>query len=143
MESVTKTRVTVETTVKASIEDVWNFWVRPEHITKWNTATPDWHCPKAENDLRDGGKFSCRMEARDGSIGFDFGGTYDEVKIYELIRYTMGDGRKVEVLFREKGGETTVTETFDAEDQNSIELQRSGWQSIMDNFKKYAEASSN
>ena len=143
MESVTKTRVTVETTVKASIEDVWNFWVRPEHITKWNTATPDWHCPKAENDLRDGGKFSCRMEARDGSIGFDFGGTYDEVKIYELIRYTMGDGRKVEVLFREKDGETTVTETFDAEDQNSIELQRSGWQSIMDNFKKYAEASSN
>ena len=143
MESVTKTRVTVETTVKASIEDVWNFWVRPEHITKWNTATPDWHCPKAENDLRDGGKFSCRMEARDGSIGFDFGGTYDEVKIYELIRYTMGDGRKVEILFREKDGETTVTETFDAEDQNSIELQRSGWQSIMDNFKKYAEASSN
>ena len=143
MESATKTRVTVETTIKAGIEDVWNFWVRPEHITKWNTATPDWHCPKAENDLRDGGKFSCRMEARDGSIGFDFGGTYDEVKIYELIRYTMGDGRKVEVLFREKGGETTVTETFDAEDQNSIELQRSGWQSIMDNFKKYAEASSN
>ena len=143
MESVTKTRVTVETTVKASIEDVWNFWVRPEHITKWNTATPDWHCPKAENDLRDGGKFSSRMEARDGSIGFDFGGTYDEVKIYELIRYTMGDGRKVEILFREKDGETTVTETFDAEDQNSIELQRSGWQSIMDNFKKYAEASSN
>ena len=143
MESATKTRVTVETTIKAGIEDVWNFWVRPEHITKWNTATPDWHCPKAENDLRDGGKFSCRMEARDGSIGFDFGGTYDEVKIYELIRYTMGDGRKVEVLFREKDGETTVTETFDAEDQNSIELQRSGWQSIMDNFKKYAEASSN
>ena len=143
MELATKTRVTVETTIKAGIEDVWNFWVRPEHITKWNTATPDWHCPKAENDLRDGGKFSSRMEARDGSIGFDFGGTYDEVKIYELIRYTMGDGRKVEVLFREKDGETTVTETFDAEDQNSIELQRSGWQSIMDNFKKYAEASSN
>ena len=143
MESATKTRVTVETTIKAGIEDVWNFWVRPEHITKWNTATPDWHCPKAENDLRDGGKFSSRMEARDGSIGFDFGGTYTEVKIYELIRYTMGDGRKVEVLFREKDGETTVTETFDAEDQNSIELQRSGWQSIMDNFKKYAEASSN
>ena len=143
MESATKTRVTVETTIKAGIEDVWNFWVRPEHITKWNTATPDWHCPKAENDLRDGGKFSSRMEARDGSIGFDFGGTYDEVKIYELIRYTMGDGRKVEILFREKDGETTVTETFDAEDQNSIELQRSGWQSIMDNFKKYAEASSN
>ena len=69
MESATKTRVTVETTIKAGIEDVWNFWVRPEHITKWNTATPDWHCPKAENDLRDGGKFSSRMEARDGSIG--------------------------------------------------------------------------
>lgn len=142
MESATKTRVTVETTIKASIEDVWNFWVRPEHITKWNTATPEWHCPKAENDLRKGGKFSSRMEARDGSVGFDFGGTYDDVKIYELIRYTMGDGRKVEVLFTEKDGETTVTETFDAEDQNSIELQRSGWQTIMDNFKKYVEASS-
>ncbi len=132
--------ITVETIVQAPLEKVWEFWSQPEHITKWNAASEDWHTPRAENDLRTGGKFSSRMEAKDGSMGFDFGGTYDEVKEHELIAYTMGDGRKVRVVFTPMGDKTLVSETFDPESENSREMQQGGWQSILDNFKNYVEA---
>lgn len=140
MNTASKTSITVSTIVNAPVATVWEAWSSPEHIMKWNSASPDWHTPKAENDLRKGGKFSSRMEARDGSFGFDFGGVYDEVKEHELIEYTMGDGRKVSITFAAAGDTTTVTETFDAEETNPIEMQRGGWQAIMDSFKKYTEA---
>lgn len=140
MTTTDKTAITVKTTVNAPVEKVWKLWSEPEHITKWNAASDDWHTPRAENDLRPGGTFSARMEAKDGSFGFDFGGVYDEVETHKLISYTLGDGRKVEVIFESKGNTTDVTETFEAESQNSIAMQRGGWQAILDNFKKYAEA---
>src|SRR5215212_1251070 len=112
METATKTLITVGTTIEAPVEKVWKFWTAPEHITKWNNASDDWHTPFAENDLRTGGKFHSRMEAKDGSFGFDFGGVYDEVKENELIEYTMGDDRKVIVNFTGKGNETRVVESF-------------------------------
>ena len=131
--------ITVESTVAAPVEKVWKLWTSPDHITKWNNASADWHTPYAENDLRTGGKFMSRMEARDGSMGFDFGGTYDKVKTHEEIAYTMGDGRKVKVSFASQGNATHVKETFEPESLNSLEMQRGGWQAILDNFKKYAE----
>ena len=140
METATRTSITVENTINAPVEKVWAYWSAPEHITKWNNASEDWHSPRAENDLRTGGKFSARMEAKDGSMGFDFGGTYDEVKTNEVIAYTMSDGRKVVVNFTKEGDQTKVIETFDAEETNPIEMQRGGWQAILDNFKKYVEA---
>ena len=140
METTSTTKITVETTVKAPVEKVWRIWTLPEHITKWNAASDDWHTPFAENDVRVGGHFKSRMEAKDGSFGFDFGGTYDDVKTNELIEYTIGDGRKVIVRFTANGNETKVTETFDAEGTHSIEMQQGGWQAILDNFKKYTEA---
>ena len=140
METATRTSITVENTINAPVEKVWAYWSAPEHITKWNNASEDWHSPRAENDLRTGGKFSTRMEAKDGSMGFDFGGTYDEVKTNEVIAYTMSDGRKVVVNFTKEGDQTKVIETFDAEETNPIEMQRGGWQAILDNFKKYVEA---
>ena len=140
MEPTAKPRITIHTTVNAPVEKVWKLWNTPEHVTQWNTASPDWHTPKAENDLREGGNFSYRMEAKDGSFGFDFGGTYDVVKEAEQLAYTLEDGRRVEVSFVDNGGHTEVTEVFEAEAENSIELQRSGWQAILDNFKKYAES---
>ena len=140
METATRTSITVENTINAPVEKVWAYWSAPEHITKWNNASEDWHSPRAENDLRTGGKFSTRMEAKDGSMGFDFGGTYDEVKTNEVIAYTMSDGRKVVVNFTKVGDQTKVIETFDAEETNPIEMQRGGWQAILDNFKKYVEA---
>ena len=135
-----KTSVTVEATVQAPVEKVWQYWTGPEHITKWNNASDDWHTPSAENDLRVGGKFSSRMEAKDGSMGFDFGGVYDKVKTNELIANTLGDGRKMSVHFKSEGDTTKVMETFEAEDEHSIEMQRVGWQAILDNFKKYTES---
>ena len=141
METQAKT-ITVENTVKAPVEKVWQFWTSPEHITKWSYASDDWHTPFAQNDLRIGGKFLSRMEAKDGSFGFDFGGVYDEVKINKMIAFTIGDGRKVKINFSANGGETRIVETFEAENTNSIEMQRGGWQSILDNFKKYAESNS-
>lgn len=134
-----RTTVTVETTVNAPIAKVWDVWTSPEHIKNWNSASDDWHTTKATNDLRTGGSFSSRMEARDGSFGFDFGGVYDLVETESLIAYTMEDGRKVKITFTQHDGNTTVVEDFDAETENPIEMQREGWQSIMDNFKKYAE----
>ncbi|MDX1920419.1 MAG: SRPBCC family protein [Candidatus Caenarcaniphilales bacterium] len=135
------TKISVEITLSAPIEKVWELWTLPEHIVKWNQASDDWHTLFAENDLRVGGKFLSRMEAKDGSFGFDFGGVYQEVKINELIVYTIDDGRKVEISFTTIDKETKVVETFEAENENSIELQRAGWQAILDNFKKYVEAS--
>lgn len=134
-------RVTVETIVHTSIEKAWRYWTEPEHIKKWNNASDDWHTPAAANDLRVGGKFLTRMEAKDGSFGFDFGGVYDEVKLYEVISYTLGDGRKVEITFINLGNDTKIIESFEPENENPIELQQGGWQSIMDNYKKYIEAS--
>ena len=131
--------ITVETTVQAPVGKVWEYWTEPTHMTKWNFASDDWHSPFAENDLREGGKFTSRMEAKDGSFGFDFGGVYDEVKLHKVIAYTMEDGRKVKVTFNGQGNQTEVIETFDAETSNSVELQQQGWQAILDHFKKYAE----
>lgn len=139
MQATIKT-ITVETQIKAPLEKVWEFWTEPVHITKWNSASDDWHTPTAENDLRVGGNFSARMEAKDGSFGFDFGGVYDTVKIHQEIAYTIGDGRKVRVLFTKQGDQTQVRETFEIENENPAEMQRGGWQAILDNFKKYTEA---
>jgi uncharacterized protein YndB with AHSA1/START domain len=136
-------KITVKTTVHAPVEKVWEYWTEPEHITKWNNASDDWHTPLAENDLTVGGKFLTRMEAKDGSFGFDFAGVYDEVKLNEVIAYTLGDGRKVNITFKGQGNETEVIETFDAETTNPIEMQQAGWQAILDNFKKYVERSLN
>jgi len=138
METTTK-KITVQTEINATVEKVWQLWILPEHITKWCAASDDWHTPRAENDVRTGGKFLSRMEAKDGSFGFDFGGVYDNVKKHELIEYTMGDGRKVSVRFSGEGNSTKIVETFEAENENPIEMQRGGWQAILDNFKKYAE----
>ena len=136
----TPTKITVEATVNAPVAKVWKSWSEPQHIKNWCAASEDWHAPKAENDLRTGGTFSTRMEAKDGSFGFDFGGVYDNVKKNELIEYTMGDGRKVKVIFSPSGDQTKIVETFDAEATNSVEMQRGGWQAILDNFKKYTES---
>ncbi|HVS92465.1 MAG TPA: SRPBCC family protein [Mucilaginibacter sp.] len=139
METTDKILVTIEATVNAPVEKVWELWNDPKHVTQWNHASDDWHSPSAENDLRAGGKFLYRMEAKDGSFGFDFGGTYDEVVPEELIAYTIGDGRKAKVLFEGKGDTTDIISTFEAEGTNPVEMQRGGWQAILNNFKKYAE----
>lgn len=133
------TTITIEATINAPITKVWEKWTLPEHIVNWNFASDDWCCPKAENDLRVGGKFVSRMEAKDKSFGFDFGGTYDAVKKNELIGYKMDDGRKASVKFIAKGITTSVIETFEPENENPVEMQRGGWQAILNNFKQYAE----
>lgn len=143
MSTQDKTIITIESTVNAPVEKVWEYWTKPEHITQWNSASDDWHTPRAENDLRAGGSFASRMEAKDGSMGFDFGGVYDAVRTNEYIEYTMGDSRKVKINFSTQGKQTNVTESFEAENTNSVEMQRSGWQAILDNFKKYTEATGN
>lgn len=130
----------METTVNAPIEKVWECWTTPEHIMQWNNASDDWHTPSATNDLREGGTFTCRMEAKDGSAGFDFGGKYTKVLEHKHIDYTMDDGRKVSITFDEHDGHTHITESFDPESENSVEVQQQGWQSILDNFKKYTES---
>ena len=140
MEQTSRNVITVNNTINAPVKKVWEYWTKPEHITQWNNASDDWHTPRAESDLRAGGKFIARMEAKDGSMGFDFGGVYDAVKENEYIEYTMDDGRKVIVRFTSKGDQTDVVESFDAEETNSIEMQRDGWQAILNNFKRYAES---
>ena len=136
----TSTSITVAATVAASPEKVWEYYNGPTHITAWNSASEDWHTPSSNNDLRVGGRFTHRMEARDGSQGFDFSGTYDEVKDLERIAYTMDDGRKAIVDFKDLGGKTEVTVVFDAENEYPVDFQREGWQSILNEFKKYTEA---
>jgi len=131
--------ITVETTVNAPVEKVWEFWNNPDHITKWSFASPDWHTPYSENDLKVGGKFKSTMAAKDGSVSFDFGGTYTTVYTNKKIEYNLEDGRKVSIIFEPLSEQTRVIETFDPESTNPIEMQRGGWQAILDNFKKYTE----
>lgn len=133
------TSITVETTVNAPIATVWTHWTEPESVKQWNNASPDWHTPTAKNDLREGGEFVYRMEAKDKSFGFDFGGTYTKVDHHKQIDYVMADGRKVSNVFEGQDGKTHVTVTFDTETENPVEMQREGWQSILDNFGKFAE----
>jgi uncharacterized protein YndB with AHSA1/START domain len=132
--------ITVQTTIKSPVTKVWDIFNTPEHINKWNSALEEWRTLRAENDLKVGGKLSYRMEAKDGSAGFDFGATYTEVVPMKKIAYTIGDGRKVVVTFEEKSSETTVTETFDPEKVNLDWMQRAGWQAILDNLRKYTES---
>ncbi|MBK6777346.1 MAG: SRPBCC family protein [Flavobacteriales bacterium] len=134
------TRITVSALVNKPVAHVWGTWTEPAHITQWNAASDDWHCPKATNDLRTGGKFSSTMAARDGSFSFDFAGVYDDVQLNKRIAYTMADGRICEIHFNEREGGTLVTEAFDAETENPVEMQRGGWQAILDRFKAYTEA---
>ncbi len=134
-----KTLITVQTIINSPINNVWEKWTNPSDIIKWNNASQDWHTTRAENDVRIGGKFFSRMEAKDGTMGFDFVGVYDNIKTNELIEYTIADGRKVEISFTIEDGKTKVVETFEAESTHSIKIQRDGWQAILDNFKKYTE----
>lgn len=133
------TKISIVATIAANPQKAWEYWTLPKHITKWNFASPDWHCPSAENDLRVGGKLKSRMEAKDGSFGFDFEGTYDEVIDQKKISYIMDDGRQAITLFENVDGKTKVTTTFDAEGTHSVEMQKDGWQAILDNFKNYVE----
>lgn len=131
--------ITVEATINAPVEKVWAYWSEPKHITQWCQASPDWHAPKAENDLRTGGNFSTTMAAKDGSMSFDFGGVYDDVVEHQHIAYTMGDGRTCDITFTANGNQTHVSETFEMESMNPEEMQRGGWQAILDSFKNYTE----
>jgi uncharacterized protein YndB with AHSA1/START domain len=140
METENKTAITVEATINAPVKMVWEFWTEPEHITQWCQASDDWHAPYAENDLRPDGKFKTRMEAKDGSMGFEFEGIYTDVQTYKLIEYVLGDGRKVGIIFTSDDNVTHVSETFDPETVNPVEMQRGGWQAILNNFKNYSEA---
>jgi uncharacterized protein YndB with AHSA1/START domain len=140
MNTATKTNITVTTVVNAPVEKVWQYWNEPKHITKWCQASDDWHAPKAENDIRKDGKFSTTMAAKDGSFSFDFGGTYTNVVSNKTIEYTMDDGRKVSINFQPEGAETKIVETFEAESENPADMQRDGWQAILNNFKKYTES---
>ena len=132
-------QIQISNTISKPVDQVWKIYTQPDHITRWNYASLDWHTTQSENDLRPGGRFSSRMEAKDGSFGFDFGGIYDEIITNKLIRYTMGDGRKATVNFIPKGDQTQIQIFFDSESENSIEMQQAGWQAILDNFKGYAE----
>lgn len=133
-------KIQVDALIEASLDKVYQFWTEPKHITKWNFASEDWCCPRAENDLRIGGEYKTRMEAKDGSFGFDFEGVYEEVKPQNVLVYNLPDGRNVRTTFVPEGGTTRVVTTFDPEAENSVDMQREGWQAILENFKKYAEA---
>lgn len=141
MIATAKEVLTAETTIDAPVEIVWDFWSDPKHIVRWNYASDDWHTPRAENDLREGGKFRWRMEARDGSWGFDFSGVYTKVEPYKLVSYIIDDGREVQITFFSDNNKTVVTENFEPEDTHSFDMQKTGWQSILDNFKRYVEIS--
>lgn len=132
-------KITIESVIAANPRTVWESWTDPKHITKWNFASEDWQCPNASNDLRVGGKYSARMEAKDGSFGFDFEAIYDEVIDQKKISYTMSDGRNATTKFEDLGSKTKVTTVFEAEKENPEEMQKQGWQAILNNFKKYVE----
>jgi uncharacterized protein YndB with AHSA1/START domain len=132
--------ITVAVSIDAPVEKIWNYFTAPEHIIQWCQASDDWHAPRATNDIRTGGKFTTRMEAKDGSMGFDFEGIYTNVRQHETIEYAMEDGRNVKVDFVKDGDAYKVIESFEAETINSPELQKSGWQAILNNFKKYVES---
>lgn len=133
-------KITVERVVKAKPNQVWDAWNNPADIKQWNAAQDDWHTTRSAVDLREGGKFSSRMEAKDGSAGFDFEGTYTRIVPHKTIEYQMSDGREVKVEFVERAGGVLVKETFDAETENPPEVQRQGWQAILDNFGRHVEA---
>lgn len=132
--------ISIKTTINAPIEKVWQYFTEPAHIKQWNNASPDWHTPAATNDLTIGGKFSYTMAAKDGSFSFDFEGIYDDIQENKYIAYTIADGRKVEIIFEANGDTVEIIETFEAENQNPVEMQRGGWQAILDNFKKLVES---
>ena len=134
-----RTKITVQATIHANGQKVWDYYTNPKHITKWNFADPSWHCPNAENDLRVGGKYRARMEAKDGSFGFDFETIYSEVVNGKKLAYKMMDNREATVTFNNLGNNTEVIVIFDAETQNPIEMQKGGWQAILNNFKNYTE----
>lgn len=133
------TKITIEALVKADLKKVWTSWTEPSHITQWNFASPEWQCPRASNDLRVGGTYAARMEAKDGSFGFDFQATYDEVLPEKRITYTMSDGRKATTTFETTNGGSLVVTVFDAENSHPIEMQKDGWQAILNNFKAHSE----
>jgi len=133
-------QITIQTTVNADIDSVWAAWTTPDDINQWNAASDDWHNPRSSNDLRPGGRFSYRMEARDGSFGFDFEGTYTQVVPQKLIEYVLGDDRSVTIRFEPTETGVQVVETFQAEDVNAAELQKQGWQSILNHFAAYVES---
>jgi uncharacterized protein YndB with AHSA1/START domain len=134
-----KTKIAIETFINAGIEDVWDKWILPAHITQWNAASEDWHTPKSYNDFKVGGKCINRMEAKDGSMGFDFECTYTDIELYKRIASVLADDRKVEVRFEKINNGVLVNQIFEAENENPIELQQMGWQAILNNFKKYVE----
>lgn len=132
-------KITVNTLIGRDRDQVWQAYTRPEHIVNWNFATTDWHCPKVESDLRVGGTYLARMEARDGALGFDFKAVFDDIVPQEKIVYTLEDGRKVSTVFEAVDGGTQVTTVFEAEDQNPVDMQKAGWQAILNHFKAYTE----
>ena len=134
-----KKMITVSAQILAPVHKVWDYWTNPNHITQWNFAGDDWHAPNAQNDLKVGGKFNFRMEAKDGSFGFDLEGIYDQIIPFQYIEYTLGDSRKVKIKFASEGNTTTIEESFEAESENPVEMQQTGWQMILNNFKKYTE----
>lgn len=133
-------RIRIDTIIKKSISDVWNAWVNPDDITQWNHASDDWHCPKANSDLKVGGKFNYRMEAKDGSANFDFKGTFTKIEENQTIHFELADNRRVTVEFCQTQLGVRVVEEFEAENENPAELQRQGWQSILNNFKSHVES---
>lgn len=133
-------KINVQSTIASPVDKVWSYYNLPEHIVKWNFAHPSWHCPAAKNDLRVGGKYWSRMEARDGSFGFDFEAEYTDVVLGEKLVYQMSDGRVAQVIFKREGEQTCLEITFDAETENPVEMQKGGWQAILDNFKHYVES---
>jgi uncharacterized protein YndB with AHSA1/START domain len=137
-------KITIEAIVEANVAKTWEAYTHPTHITQWNFADPSWHCPHAENDVRVGGKYTARMEAKDGSFGFDFEGIYNKVELNKELSYhlgtALGEGREVTTLFESQGEKTLVTTTFDPENENPVEMQKMGWQMILDNFKKHVES---
>ncbi|MFP9116122.1 SRPBCC family protein [Flavobacterium sp. RHBU_3] len=132
-------KITITATVHADAKKAWEYYTEPKHITQWNFADPSWHCPAASNDMQVGGKYSARMEAKDGSFGFEFEATYNAIEPGKNFTYTMPDGREVTVVFSPADDATEVTVTFDPENQNPIEMQRGGWQLILNNYKKYTD----
>ncbi len=135
-------KIEIESKINAELDRVWEYWTKPEHITKWNKASEDWLCPNAENDLKEGGKFKYRMESQDGKVGFDFAGTYKEVKEKEKLTYELEDGRNAEVTFSEEDGNVRIKEILDTEDENLVDQQEQGWKSILQSFKAYTEEQS-
>lgn len=134
------TIITIETEINSSLEKVWNAWTKAEHIINWNFASPEWHCPKAINNLEVGETFVYTMAAKDGSFSFDFSGKYTKIELHKMIEYVLEDKRKVKIHFLEKDGKVNISESFEAEGTNADEMQRAGWQAILENFKNYTES---